>query len=106
MRNEPVIEGLCSVVPHLAQRLHHRGNLHETRHIAAGTDGNYEVGNLDAEYVEIVFVKPRSVLDNPLLPFDESDNHIYRLFHANAAYAEKLGDVDNADTAAFHIAPV
>src|ERR1035437_248649 len=49
-QNEPVVEILGGVVAHLFQRLGEGGHLHETRHVAARPDEEFDVRHLEAEH--------------------------------------------------------
>ena len=76
MRNQPVVERLCAVVPHPPECLHHRGNFDQSCHIAPGSYGYHKMGYSNTKYVEIIYLKPSSVFDYVGLPFHESHHNV------------------------------
>ena len=59
---------------------------------------------LDAEDFIVVLFEPRAFLGGVGRPLAQADDHVDALLQADALDAEHLGDVDDADAAALHIA--
>ena len=86
--------------------LDHGGDFDEARHVAAWTDRKDDVGNFHPEdLVEIGFEAGAFLID-AWLPLLESDDEVDVLFEANGADTKELGDIDDTDTAALHVAAV
>jgi len=104
--DEAVVEILRRVVAHDLEGLDHGGDLDQPGDVAALADVEFHVGDLDAEDVVVVLLEAGAFLGDVGGPFAEGDDEVDALAGADALDAEHLGDVEDADAAALHVAAV
>src|SRR5688500_13642752 len=79
------------------------GDFNEAREIASGADRNRDMWDVDAEDLYMFFLHSEAVDVGDFVPGFEGDNKVDAFFEADRFDAEHGGDVDDADTADFHV---
>jgi hypothetical protein len=104
--DQPVVEILGGVVAHSLEGLGERRNLDQARHVAPGPHVELDVGQLHPKDLIAVFLEPRPLLHDVGRPLVEGHHQVDPLLEPDGLHAEHLGDVDDPDAAALHVAAV
>src|ERR1022692_4395715 len=104
--DQPVVEILGRIVTHPLERLGERRHLDQPRHVTPGPHVELDVRHLHSEDLVAVLLEPRPLLHDLRRPLVERDHQVDEFLEPDGCHAEHLGDVDDPDAAALHVAAV